>query len=288
MRWLLTLLLFLLLAPQLRVSAQGWSASVVDAESGQPISYASIGVLGGAQGTVADEDGNFILQMDAARGDSVRVSAMGYRSCTYSLLTPLPARITLLAEPITTGVVEVRSTALGRLKKLGVAKRPDNVTFFFQSNQLGTELGSVISLPGGHKDYFVKAVNFYVIRNNYGRVKFRLHIYRFNGTTDALSDLLSQSVYLTSEATSGWVRVDLTDMDIVLRGERHVLVSLEWLEDTNPKRSAADLQFGAVLAPTGSIYYRRAVESEWEYLSKRYYGLRAKLGMYFEVYELKD
>jgi hypothetical protein len=278
-------LLFFVFTPHLRVSAQSWSARVVDADSRQPIPYASVGVLKGSRGTVAGDDGIFLLEIAAAAGDSVRISALGYRSCTYSLVDALPLTVALQPDPITTSTVEVLSPSLGRQRRWGITKRPDNVTFFFQSNQLGTELGSVIALPHG-KDYWVKAVNFYLIRNNYGRVKFRFHLYRFDGSTDGLVDLLPQTVFVTTELVSGWVNIDLSEMDIVLRNEQDVLVSLEWLEHTNPDQSAEDLQFGAVLAPAGNIHYKRAVESPWEFLSKRYYGLRAKLGVHIEGYEL--
>ena len=268
------------------IGAQTWTARVVDAQTKEAIAYASIGILGATRGTLTDEDGRFDLSLATTAGDSVRVSAIGYRPCTYALLTPPPTVVTLHPEPVMTQVVEVRSTALGRLRTAGVTKRPANVTFFFQSNQLGTELGTVIDLPDS-KELYVKAMNFYLIQNQYGPVKFRVHLYRFTGDTERLVDLLPQSAFLTTEATSGWVRLDLTDLDVVIKNEEKVLLSLEWLENRNPGRSAKDLQFGTVLSPAGSIHYKRAVESEWEYLSQRYYGLRTKLGFHLEYYELK-
>lgn len=282
----LLITVFYLTATISALRAQVWTAQVVDAETNGGITYASIGILGATRGTITDQKGNFSLRFSAAENkDSIRVSAIGYRACTYAIADSLPAIIALRPQPIMAKVVEVKSTALGRLRSSGVTKKSTNVTFFFQSNQLGTELGTIIKLPQSI-DKLVKTVNFYLIRNNYGKVKFRVHLYRFDEEMNDLVDIMPRSVFATTEIKSGWVQLDLTDLNILLTGERKVLLSLEWLEDVNPSKSAKDFQFGAVLNPSGTIYFKRAVESDWEYLRKRYYGLRAKLGFYIEWYEL--
>lgn len=59
---------------------------VLDKESGQPISYSSIGLIGKNGGVYADYDGRFNFNIsDYDKSDSLRFSCVGYTSVAYSL-----------------------------------------------------------------------------------------------------------------------------------------------------------------------------------------------------------
>lgn len=59
---------------------------VLDKESGQPISYASIGLIGKNGGVYADYDGRFNFNIsDYDKSDSLRFSCVGYTSIAYSI-----------------------------------------------------------------------------------------------------------------------------------------------------------------------------------------------------------
>ena len=74
------LLLFLLLAWGVRAQTE-YAGSVVDAETGQPIPFVNVGVVGRSIGTVSDVDGSFVLELPPNRlsgTDLIRVSSLGY------------------------------------------------------------------------------------------------------------------------------------------------------------------------------------------------------------------
>ena len=281
----LPVVLLLVLAPIL-ASGQEWTAQVVDAQTGEAIAYASIGIIGGTQGTLTDPDGFFTLRTDANAGDSVRISSLGYRSMTYATGQLPKGTVELEPQAITMDVIEVSGLRLGPLRTIGVTEPPTNVTIIFQSKQLGTELGALLDLPR-KSAHLIKGFNFYLKRNPLGNVKFRVHLYKATGKgVEKLTDLLPQSVFVETGVTSGWVNVDISDLNIVLDKRSTILCTLEWIEDSHPEQSVTDLEFGGVLGSTASIYFKRAVESDWEHLKKQGPGLLFEVGFNVEAYEV--
>ena len=74
------LLLFLLLTWGAQAQSE-YAGSVVDAETGQPIPFVNVGVVGRSIGTVSDVDGSFLLELPPNRlsgTDLIRISSLGY------------------------------------------------------------------------------------------------------------------------------------------------------------------------------------------------------------------
>ena len=66
--------------------AQRVEATVIDAQSREPIAYASVGVVERTLGTLADTMGHFSLDVPMELdGDSLRISCVGYGELTMSV-----------------------------------------------------------------------------------------------------------------------------------------------------------------------------------------------------------
>ena len=89
---------------------------VVDAETGQPVSNAQIGVAGNRLGTSTNSDGVFMLSIQAAyQHGSLEVALLGYRNYAQVLL-PLPGPgllIRLQISPAALGEVTITSSMTG-------------------------------------------------------------------------------------------------------------------------------------------------------------------------------
>ncbi|HEY0740633.1 MAG TPA: carboxypeptidase-like regulatory domain-containing protein [Chryseosolibacter sp.] len=77
--------------------------TIIDAQTSQPIPYASILYKKSKIGTVADEVGNFAIQMQAF-DDTLSVTAIGYRECSFRVTPRTPSadlkNISLTPTPI--------------------------------------------------------------------------------------------------------------------------------------------------------------------------------------------
>lgn len=97
------ILLFFLASSFAAFSQQVLQATVVDKDSGLPVPFASVGIAGTSKGTSTNLNGQFSLTVN--RGDSVKISCVGYQSLTLypnqiSPIIELTPAITQLSEVI--------------------------------------------------------------------------------------------------------------------------------------------------------------------------------------------
>jgi hypothetical protein len=105
---------------------------VVDKESGKPIPFASIGIVGKALGTSSNADGQFSL---AVSGDiTLKITCVGYESVT---ITASPQMGSIQLQPIATQLKEVvvfdreiNPTKIVRKAFAGVSRNFENSSFF--------------------------------------------------------------------------------------------------------------------------------------------------------------
>ncbi len=96
-----------LLLPLIFISASGLgqnriNGKITDIKSGEPVSFASVGILGTFKGTSANVDGEFsILVSD---GETLKITCVGYESVTISNLT---SDITIRLKQATTQLSEI-------------------------------------------------------------------------------------------------------------------------------------------------------------------------------------
>ena len=117
MQSLILLLLVLLPGAALPAQAQLVSGRVLDAQTSQPIPYASVAVLGTSQGTTCNAEGEFALKMSALPGRLV-FSQLSYRRDTVAVVAAgaLPV-VRLPPAPVALPDVDLGSYVGGLLQK---------------------------------------------------------------------------------------------------------------------------------------------------------------------------
>ncbi|SFQ04236.1 carboxypeptidase-like regulatory domain-containing protein [Hymenobacter arizonensis] len=90
-------------------------AGLITDAAGQPLGYATVGVVGQGVGTVADEHGSFRLSLPATvtPTDSLRFALLGYASRTWSLVALPPAPVTVALPQASVSLADVAVRARG-------------------------------------------------------------------------------------------------------------------------------------------------------------------------------
>ena len=214
---------------------------VLDAKTGQPVPFATLGVPRRGLGTVANEQGRYVLRLPAGAADTVIVTSVG-----YSREVVLPATLKagqrvfrLMPEQQTLGNVAVthrrvhpgtlgRTQEKGDLRWLAGSSGKETV-----DDEWGWELGTVLTPP---KPALLEEFRVFLFDNAYEHLRFRLNLYTLeNGRPGR--PLLSQDIQLTTARwQKGWVAVDLRPYHIALEA-RPVVATIQWLqsEKTQPE-----------------------------------------------------
>ena len=213
----------------------------VDAATGRPLPYASVGVLHRPVGTVADGDGRFTLavpsQYDA---DSLRISLVGYQAYAATVnqfrrrACPAEAAACAVALAANTALAEVVVRPQGQAKRrvLGNSVVTPGVVGKFSSNALGNQIGQRIRIK---YPTVIEQVSFRLRRCTYDSVFYRVNVYRLgpDGLPDERRSVLPEAVYvrLDKAQTAGRIRVDLSRYQLWLDPGQDVAVCLELVRD---------------------------------------------------------
>jgi hypothetical protein len=231
MRILLILLIFSFAAE----AQQPFNAKVLDSETGQGIAFASIGIKGKNIGTVANENGNFELNLlKCEEDDSLKISAIGYKTKAYTVsqVRQLGSKIIPL-DPLAVKLNEVtiRSKKVKR-KVLGTAKYSTRNCSAFQGtdgNWKGEEAAIRANNQKG-KSVFIEDFNFYIIQNKYeDSLVFRLMLYKVNEKGLPGETFLKRPIIFKTAVKQGIVHLDLKNYNIVYDDD--FFISLECLMD---------------------------------------------------------
>ena len=257
MRKLFFAILFLL---TFQIQAQTLKGRILDAQTKQPIEFASIGVLHRDAGTVANEQGNFTLNIQKANPtDTLKISMLGYESRNFPVagienilkqqngiiaLKPLNRTLQeVVIRPKKTKTITAGNTTDSRFLSAG-----------FTSNDLGSEVGTVLKYnkktPGK-----IENVTFNVATNNYNNVLFRVNIYDYKDGKIG-ENLLKEPLYVDTSADFGAMTLDLSDKAIYITGD--CLLTLEWIKDYGKK----GLFFSAGFFNSDS-YARKTSQGDW-------------------------
>lgn len=222
---------------------------VVDARSGQPIPYASVGVRGRPLGTVADAAGAFPLVQigPAAAADTVVVSCVGY--APYKLLAAelRPAMVLRLTpRPTELAGIVVRGRQPRRIV-LGHnwVSAFTSVTFYTQADtvphaRLGRELGPLLKLRHPVR---LESFHLFTSGRDFKSVTFRLNLYAVRNGEPQNSLLRQDIIFTVPGQRRGWNEVDLRPYAISLAGPQQIAATVEWLasEEGRPKSRFLDI-----------------------------------------------
>ncbi|MBJ6107994.1 carboxypeptidase-like regulatory domain-containing protein [Hymenobacter sp. BT523] len=246
--------------------AQQLSGTVSGATSQQPLPFVNIGLPARGLGTVSDEQGRYQLRYNPAyAADTVRISSVGFepRLVPFAALLAAP-NVVLTPAAVSLAEVSVLATNTKlRTHTLGLAKPSSHFDMHMSSNELGTELGTIIRLA--RRPTLVQTLHVAVVKNEAGPLTFRLNLYRLDAKGLPTNDkLLSRDVLLTASETPGVLTADLSADHLVV--DQDFLLAVEWVKGADAV--AVDLTkrlgFGGSLSYGYDIFMRRTSQAAWK------------------------
>lgn len=236
------------------------SGTVVDLASKQALPYVNIGIVGKGIGTVSDINGKFSINLDdSLNSQTLKFSYIRYKSQSFNVkevkktLTNNTLSITLEESAVSLTQVVIKPKAI-KTKVLGNTNDSKSMSAGFKSNDLGSELGTIMKIkkPSTH----IENLNFNIAKNDIENAKFRVNIYAMkNGQPDSI--LLKEPIYVTTSMKSGTLKVDMKPYNIWV--DTDFMVSLEWIEDYGPNK----LYFCVGLMDSNSMW-RKTSQDKWQ------------------------
>jgi hypothetical protein len=243
-----------------QVSIKG---KVFDKTTNEAIPFVSIGIKGKTIGTVSDENGNFELQLKSAvDSDSLKISAIGYQSKSYSMLKAKEfnnEKLYLSQASVQLGEVTVKPTKT-ITKVLGNKNYNTNIQCAFQGvdkNYKGVEAAIRANNKKGRLIWLEK-LNFFIIKNELeDSATFRLNLYKEDKEGLPGENILRKPIVFRSKIKNGIVEVNLKKYNI--NTDNDFFISLECLSEQMDKDK---LTFsGSVMGPA---YFKMATFADWE------------------------
>ncbi|QHJ06485.1 hypothetical protein GUY19_03890 [Hymenobacter busanensis] len=212
---------------------------VLNARTGQPVPFATLGVPRRGLGTVADEQGRYLLRLPAGPADTLIITSVG-----FSREVVLPAALAAgqrefqlmpqeqLISNVTIAHRPVHPAVLGRTQEKGdvrwMAGSSGKETV---DDEWGWELGAVL-MPKSHA--LLEEFHVFLLDNQYEHLRFRLNLYTLEQGRPG-KPLLSQDIQLTTAAKQkGWLTVDLRPYNLTLEAQP-VVATIQWLQSEKTK-----------------------------------------------------
>ncbi len=244
---------------------------VIESKSKQVVPFVNIGIPNLGVGTVADENGEFCINIsDSLRQEILVFSSLGYSKQSIAISSFLNAEnaiITLQPNAIQLADIIIKPKSQ---KRLGNKIDSKAVTAGFNSNTLGCEVG-VLYYPK-KKTVRIKDFNFHVAATKYDSVLYRVNVYELQADGFPGSNILQENV-IGAITKAGWVTVDLRPYNLVTN--KNFVISLEWIK--NPGNGDAGLYFSAGFLTGNPFFARKASQDKWEKISM------VSLGFYTNV-----
>ncbi|TGE25516.1 alpha/beta fold hydrolase [Hymenobacter aquaticus] len=270
--WLILLLLPALAGAQ-SILLKG---KVIDQTSQAPVGFATLGIKDHALGSVANAEGEFQFSIPAnavSSQENVVISCLGYQTALVPLTAfaqgPQLIRLRHVDQALREVVVhsgKVKSKTFGRTASSTLMVAAMYTESALVSDELAKEQGTILKID---RDCYLRDVNFHVAFNRFASVTFRLNLYSVRqGLPD--QPLLTQDVRVEVTQPRGWVKIDLTNQNLHLRGLDEVAVTLQWLRSEARAGSTKAFGISAVPAPGHSILFRDKSQAAWREVKPGY------------------
>jgi len=242
--------------------AQIYSGTVYDAKTKEPLPFVSIGVMNKGKGTVAQADGKFTIDLpDELNNDTMKFSMVGYRPVFFIVskfktsFANAQATIYLEEQVNELSAVIIRPK---NMKTLTLGNGYDNpsVSAGFESDDLGSEAGTVMKVKDG-RTYYLKTAVFNISRCSYDSILFRVNIYDFKSGHPG-EIIQSLPLYVKVVKDQKKIMLDLTPYNITV--EDDFLLSLEWIMDLPDKRTSFMFCAGFL---GNRIFFRKTSQDKW-------------------------
>lgn len=205
---------------------------IITDNKSNPISFASIGIIGKKDGTLSLENGNFSLKIsDSNQNDSLKISYIGYKSITFCLKNlrfDTAQKFTLIPQAFSLNEVLVKPKKI-KYKYLGSTNYyKGNCSGFsdVDGNWKGSEAAILIK---NSKKIVLESFQFYVVQNKYtDSLQFRLNFYK-NANGLVGETILQKPIIFKLGIQQGEFKLLLDSYQIVTKSD--FFVSLECLMD---------------------------------------------------------
>jgi hypothetical protein len=213
---------------------------VLNDQTGEPVPFATLGMVGRSVGTVADEQGRYLLRLPPGLSDTLVVTSVGFLRTVVPPAALMGGQRVFRVRPLSVAlggaVVEharVHPALLGRNKPTGdllwTAGSSGKETV---DDEWGWELGTLLQPT---RRTYLEEFHVYLATNTYQLLRFRLNLYALEkGRPGAV--LVSQDIQLVcTNQKRGWQTVDLRPYALELDA-RPVIATIQWLqsEKTDP------------------------------------------------------
>jgi hypothetical protein len=236
--------------------------NIVDADSGGPIAYVSIGVVGTSIGTVSSERGEFNLVFNETikDADSVKFSMIGYKEVTFKVadfrkqFKQTVLRIIMKSQGIQLNEVTIKPHKT-KEKFLGNRTKSKMFGGGFGTKDVGSEIGVVIQVK--NEQAFLESFNFSISHNTYDSLTFRVKLYNLKNGMPT-EPILKHNVIIKIGKVTGNISVDLTKYNLLVSDD--FLACIEWLDRKGPPTGRI-LNISAGLF--GSTFIKTASQGVW-------------------------
>ena len=208
---------------------------VVDALTQEPLPYVNIGLVNENIGTVSDEQGYFLLELDAKHNNesNLRFSMIGFESRNFILQDYIQKNLITVAlteesTKLKEVIVSTKRTKF-ETKVLGNKTTSKLIYAAFTTNKLGNEMGFVVRQR--KRPMILKKFSISLVENDYGPIRFRLNLYAVENGLPTTT-LLKENIIIETDIASGIVTKDLSAFQIVI--DEDFFVAIEWIEDLGP------------------------------------------------------
>ncbi|MGY2134819.1 carboxypeptidase-like regulatory domain-containing protein [Hymenobacter sp. HD11105] len=263
-------LLLVLLATSI-AAAQSATPGRVTTSAGEPLPYASVGVLGKPIGTVANEEGTFSLAplATAAPYDTVVISCVGFRAQKLTMAQlGKSAEVKLEPQAHKLGEVKVLANDWKR-RRIGNNGSASLTSYNFHLrtdkepvHKLGREVGTVLRVKENSQ---LEDAHFYIQHNHFRDLLFRLNVRALDAKGHPSHSLLTRDVLVSvANGATGWQHIDLKPFDVQIGNHERVAVTLEWLQGTpDAQRDWYLLTIPGPMSPLHRAMYRDKSEDRW-------------------------
>jgi hypothetical protein len=248
--------------------SQFYSGQLSDKESGQPVSYANIGIVGKNIGTASDAAGKFKLELDSKYNkDTLSISCIGYENINYLIsdfkndirnIDQFNIELSPKTYQLDEVIIKPFDTQIYTLGNFCEANSAYGNAFY--SKELGTEMGVSIKLPKNKSTAYLQSFRFYIGELTYDTFPVRLNVYNLkNGKP--YENVLTVPI-LIEIASSGEYVIDLKNYKIISSGD--FFISLEYYRIC--EGNEGQLVFCATANEEkneGNSYFRLTSQGNW-------------------------
>lgn len=245
------------------------SGKIIDGSTKKTIPFVSVGIKGTNIGTLSDDNGFFKINIEKAlQTDSFKISAIGYKSKTYSSVQIQSFFDELIyLQPENYSLKEVTIYPTKRKQKvLGNKRYNKNGYCSFKSKAKGTQVAIKIENEK-NRSLFVEDFNFCLNINAFGdSIIFRLNFYASDENGLPGKSLLKKQIVFSPNPTIGICKLDLKNESIVIE-EKVFFVSLECISDLTKnqhKSGYSPTEIGFSGSPKGPVYVNESSQGNWQ------------------------